>query len=220
MAWNASPQQFAAAVLHGIGAPVTAANLHALLAWQRAEGGSAKWNPFNTTQPASGAGSYNSVGVRNYRSYQQGLQATIQTLKNGHYGGVIAALHRGTNPLAVAAAIGASPWGTSGALMASILHGKLPAVNPQAAGVSGLRAFPSFHAPPQVQSGVPMMLPPVSPHFTSTALKPRDAFAASLPTLPAQRLPTGLDLSQLTPGEPDYGQQLQGMHDELLKATL
>jgi hypothetical protein len=216
MAWNASPQQFAAAVLHGIGAPVTAANLHALLAWQRAEGGSARFNPFNTTQPARGATNYNSIGVRNYTSYQQGLQATIATLKNGHYGGVLAALHQGRNPLAVAAAVGASPWGTSGALMASILHGKLPAVNPAAASSS----VPSMPLPPaqapRSNYTPPTILPFVTPTFASPALKARAALGQAMPTLAPLALQAQLQQPQAVP---DYGGDLQGLHDQLLKAT-
>ncbi len=121
-----STQQYAA-ILKGIGAPVTAQNIRAFQAWQRAEGGSARFNPFNTTQPMSGASSYNSIGVRNYSSASQGIRATIETLKNGHYGNVLTALRRGNNAGKVAAAVGASPWGTSGQLFADILGSKLPA---------------------------------------------------------------------------------------------
>lgn len=100
------------AILHGIGAPVTAGNLAALVGWEKAEGGSASFNPFNTTLPEPGASSYNSVGVRNYVSEQQGVRATIATLQGSAYSGVIAQLRRGNNPAGVAAAVGASPWGT------------------------------------------------------------------------------------------------------------
>jgi len=120
-----------AQILHGIGAPVTPQNLLYLNDWARAEGGSASNNPFNTTQPAAGAGSYNSVGVRNYGSPQQGIQATIQTLKNGRYGGIIGALQQGTSARAAADALAASPWGT-GSLVQKMLgggqSGSLPAM--------------------------------------------------------------------------------------------
>jgi hypothetical protein len=59
-----------------------------------------------------GATIFNSVGVKAYTSWKQGLQATVITMKNGYYDGVITALRRGNDASAVAAAVGASPWGT------------------------------------------------------------------------------------------------------------
>lgn len=123
MAWTTNKTKFAVDILRGLGAPVTSANLALMLAWQRSEGGAARYNPFNTTLGLPGASSYNSVGVRNYNSYGQGLNATLRTLKNGYYGGIIASLRHGGNPYATAAAIGKSPWGSSGSLIASVLHG-------------------------------------------------------------------------------------------------
>ena len=99
-------------ILHGLGAPVTQANLTFLNAWTKAEGGSASNNPFNTTQQAPGASTYNSVGVRNYGSPQQGITATIQTLTNGKYGNILSALKQGTDARAAATALANSPWGT------------------------------------------------------------------------------------------------------------
>lgn len=110
-----------AAVLRGIGAPVTPANLAFMRAWKRAEGGD-DTNPFNTTQGAPGATNFNSVGVKRYASVESGIQATIQTLTNGNYAGIIAALKAGTDPMAAAHALAASPWGT-GQLVEQILGG-------------------------------------------------------------------------------------------------
>lgn len=89
-------------VLIGIGAPITTANMNALAAWQAAEGGSSKNNPLNTTQPAPGATNYNSVGVKNYPDAATGIRATVQTLLNGNYNGIVAALRKGKNPYDVA----------------------------------------------------------------------------------------------------------------------
>jgi hypothetical protein len=114
---------FAQDLLKGLGMPTTPANINAINAWHQAEGGNAAFNPLNTTQGAPGASNYNGVGVKNYTSYAQGLQATIQTLNNGHYGSILNALKAGTNALAVASAVGGSPWGTSGSLMAKVLGG-------------------------------------------------------------------------------------------------
>jgi hypothetical protein len=45
----------------------------------------------------------------------QGIDATVKTLRNGNYGGILHALAAG-DPHAVAKAIDQSPWGTHGAL--------------------------------------------------------------------------------------------------------
>jgi peptidoglycan hydrolase CwlO-like protein len=91
-------------------------NLAAVVAWEMAEGGhwynTAYYNPLNTTQPMPGATIFNSVGVRAYKSWAQGLRATVITINNGYYGGILAALRAGNDGQAVAAAVAASPWGT------------------------------------------------------------------------------------------------------------
>lgn len=115
---------FATAVLHGVGAPVTPQNIAGLSGWAQAEGGSGHNNPFNTTQGAPGATNFNGVGVKVYPNLNVGAQATIQTLKNGRYGGIIAALQR-SDPRGLAAAIGASPWGTSGSLVSQTIAAAL-----------------------------------------------------------------------------------------------
>lgn len=114
--------KMAADILRQLHYPVTTGNIEALLAWHQAEGGSASFNIFNTTQPAAGASNYNSVGVKNYVSYQQGLSATVATLRNGYYPEILAAL-KANNPYGVAQGLENEPWGTSGSLVASILHG-------------------------------------------------------------------------------------------------
>lgn len=150
------------AILAGLGAPDTPQNEQFLSAWQRAEGGGATNNPFNTTQPGYGAtGSYNSVGVRNYGTPQGGIAATVATLKNGRYGNILAALKQGTSARAAAQALANSPWGT-GSLVLKILGGGSGAAT----------------SPPPVRTlpGVPGQGPPGQP----------------LPLLPGQRAPVNL----------------------------
>lgn len=107
---------WARALLVAMRLPVTADNVAAITAWEMAEGGhwynTAYYNPLNTTQGMPGATVFNSVGVKAYTSWKQGLEATMITLKNGYYGGILDALRRGNDSTAVAAAVGASPWGT------------------------------------------------------------------------------------------------------------
>jgi hypothetical protein len=90
--------------------------MRAILTWEAAEGGNwnntAAYNPLNTTMPEPGSAAMNSVGVRAYTSWGQGLRATVDTLNNGNYPGILAALAAGNDAQSVANAVGASPWGT------------------------------------------------------------------------------------------------------------
>ncbi len=102
--------------------PVTDENLRALKAWAQAEGGEAKNNPFNTTQAWPGATDYNSVHVRNYADYSDGLAATLKTLQ-GPYQNIRTALGKGDSALAVAQAVVNSPWGTSKLIVEIVQEG-------------------------------------------------------------------------------------------------
>jgi hypothetical protein len=111
-----TPLTWAKALLQQLGMRLTAPNIAAITAWELAEGGhwhnSAYYNPLNTTMPEPGARAMNSVGVKAYVSWAQGFVATIATLRNGYYGGILAALRSGDDAIAVADAVAASPWGT------------------------------------------------------------------------------------------------------------
>jgi hypothetical protein len=108
----AARQQFASDLLARLGMPQTAENVRALVAWQQAEGTRAAFNPLATTQGSAGANDFNSVGVKNYTSYAQGLDATVTTLRNGRYGEILAALLDGSSASRLASAVERSPWGT------------------------------------------------------------------------------------------------------------
>lgn len=123
-----------------IKAPVTPQSMRFAQAWQQAEGGNAAFNPFNTTQGAPGAGNYNSVGVKNYGNLQQGLQATAQTLLNGHYGKLVSDLRGGkASAMQLAQDVAASPWGT-GSLIEKVLGGKVSAPAAGSGGASPIAA--------------------------------------------------------------------------------
>jgi hypothetical protein len=109
---TADRTQWATDLLNRLGMPVTSENVKALAAWAQAEGTKAGFNPLATTQSMPGASSFNSVGVKNYVSYADGLQATVQTLTNGRYANILAALRAGNSSIAVAQAVANSPWGT------------------------------------------------------------------------------------------------------------
>lgn len=111
-----TPRSWAAALLSSGGWPQSGCNLAAVTGWEAAEGGnwdnSARYNPLDTTQPEPGSWPMNSVNVQAYPSWAEGFTATLATLRNGRYGGILAALQSGNDAQAVADAVAASPWGT------------------------------------------------------------------------------------------------------------
>lgn len=111
-----TPATWARALLGVIGAPVTGGNIAFLTAWAKAEGGhwgnSAAFNPLNTSRRMPGGESINSHGVKRYSSWAEGLQATAQTLRLGHYRSVLAGLRSGADPQQLVRSVLASPWGT------------------------------------------------------------------------------------------------------------
>ena len=111
-----SQASWARAFLHSGGFPDTGCNRGFVISWENAEGGnwanSARYNPLDTTEREPGSHAMNSVGVQAYQSWKQGMQATVTTIRNGRYGGIIAALDSGNNAQAAAGAVASSPWGT------------------------------------------------------------------------------------------------------------
>jgi hypothetical protein len=122
---TAARQRFGSDLLKRLGLPQTRENLRAMMAWQAAEGTTAAFNPLATTRAAPGATDMNSVGVKNFRTYEQGLQTTIDTLRNGLYGNILAALRDGTSATRVAQAIAESPWGTGDGVSTVLASGVL-----------------------------------------------------------------------------------------------
>jgi hypothetical protein len=116
------PVQWSRDFLDKIGMPVTAENLRAIQAWQQAEGTAARFNPLATTQPGfAGSTNFNSVGVKNFASYQDGIDANAKVINNGLYANILAALRAGDSAERVGQAIADSPWG-SGGLVLKILR--------------------------------------------------------------------------------------------------
>ena len=113
-------EQWAREFLDRIGAPTSKANLHAIVSWIQAEGGHARWNPLNTTHEAPGATDYNWVGVKDYLTFESGMDATVETLEYGAERGLYG--YRAIKHNLVASrragltlrAVEASTWGTGG----------------------------------------------------------------------------------------------------------
>jgi len=103
---------FARSVIRRGGWTVTTALLQGLVAVMVGEGSHARFNPLDTTQPWPGSTSYNSVGVRNYATWDDGVAATVATLRNGYYPDVIAVLNAGGPADRLVVAWANSPWGT------------------------------------------------------------------------------------------------------------
>ena len=80
-----------------VGAPITDENLRFLYAWGQAEGGTAEWNPLNTTMPLNFfmGPDYNDVGVRNYTRATAGVCATALTLIQDNFKAILGALQSG-----------------------------------------------------------------------------------------------------------------------------
>jgi hypothetical protein len=113
-------EKWATEFLKELGAPVTMANLHALVSWIQAEGGDASWNPLNTTLDADGATEYNWVGVKNYPDFATGITATVETLNYGadhnlyEYKPIRHNLMASRRAGLTLRAVEASTWGTGG----------------------------------------------------------------------------------------------------------
>lgn len=91
--------------------------------WASYEGTDARYNPLATTQPMPGSTAFNSAGVQDYASIDDGIQATIWSLDPTAYNGVDyypsvrravanASIDDAGRRSAIAAEIGT--WGTSG----------------------------------------------------------------------------------------------------------
>lgn len=76
-------EDFARLFLEAIDAPVTQRNLWAVVSWCQAEGSEARFNPLATTQEMPGATNFNYKGVKNYKTLEQGVEATAKTLNYG-----------------------------------------------------------------------------------------------------------------------------------------
>jgi hypothetical protein len=107
------PAQWARDFLSALNMPLTSENQRAVVAWQQAEGTRAAFNPLATTQGGfEGTTNLNSVGVKNYASYADGIAANVKAITNGRYENVLTALSRGDSAEAVARAIADGPWGS------------------------------------------------------------------------------------------------------------
>jgi hypothetical protein len=95
-----------------------------MYAWRQAEGGKASFNPFNTTKPMPNATNYNSVNVKNYKTMEDGVKATCDTLKLGYYTDIVNGLKKDIGLYELSRLGGLKKWGT-GELVAKVADGYL-----------------------------------------------------------------------------------------------
>lgn len=123
--------EWARAFLAEIGAPGCEENMVLMVAWQAQESTDAAFNPLATTHAMPGATSFNSVGVKNYRSVAQGLDASRETLEDGAdsygYDAILSSLRACNDAEATAWFVNASAW-CRGCTAGAYLTGLLPAV--------------------------------------------------------------------------------------------
>lgn len=108
--------EWAKAFLEKIDAPIVRHNLWTLVSWMQAEGGSAKFNPLNTTQKMPGSTNYNSIGVQNFVSFDQGVEANAKTILQDKFGypSIVDHFRSGDRAVYTLRAIEGSNWGTGG----------------------------------------------------------------------------------------------------------
>jgi len=119
------PPQWRERLLAVVGAKAGVENLRLLDAWQRSEGGTAQWNPLNTTYKLTGSTDYNTVpGVQNYRRATEGVCAQALTLVDGLYNGILGDLQGGNKTaeqIVTDRAEQFRTWGTDPDLMLRVL---------------------------------------------------------------------------------------------------
>jgi hypothetical protein len=95
---SANMEQVAEDILTAAKLPVTDANVAVITTMARGEGMDPSTNNWlATTTAAPGSGQFNSVGVQEFPSYQEGVDATARTLLNGNYKGMVALMGKGAD---------------------------------------------------------------------------------------------------------------------------
>jgi hypothetical protein len=108
-------ETWAESLLTALGYPVTKLAVTDVMSWEAQENTNAKFNPLATTQPMPGSTMFNDlgngIGVQNYTSAEQGLEATVKTLNNGYYPEILDALSiGGTGDFGLT--VSQTQWGT------------------------------------------------------------------------------------------------------------
>ena len=112
---------FYSKILIGLAAIPTTENLKFLYAWRQAEGGTAAWNPFNTTYSLPNTTNYNCnkdikgnpTPVKNYLSKEDGISATVKTLNSTYYQKIVNGLQKDLGAETISSYVDElTTWGT------------------------------------------------------------------------------------------------------------
>lgn len=100
-------------VLKKLNAYVSVSRIQCGVAWASYENTEAENNPYATTEPWPNSSEFNSAGVRNYATVEDGIDATVATLTNGYYDHLLNVLRTPEcTSRDVLNAIDGSPWGS------------------------------------------------------------------------------------------------------------
>lgn len=132
---NLNDKNFYMKLLENLGAPISDENMKFLYAWRQAEGKAGKFNPFNTTWDLPNSTNFNKVGVKNYVSLEDGMVATVKTLKNGRYECILKGLRDDIGAENISRCESLKTWGT-GDLVAKVVSGYNSGSNPKVSGLA------------------------------------------------------------------------------------
>lgn len=123
-------------VLGGLGITPSAGDLAALASVAHYEGLNDRYNPLNSVVPYGTSTKFNSVGVQDYQTFDQGVQGSIKLLNGSPWRKVVAAL-RGGNEQSVLSAFDTEyqTWGSAGPSAAG--SGTVSSVLATSAGAGG-----------------------------------------------------------------------------------
>lgn len=170
-----------------LGKPQTADTVEAITAWACGENTTAEWNPLATTEPGeAGETQFNSAGVKDYPTLEEGLDATVRTILLPEYAAIRALLDDAASADRIVAAVAASPWGTHDAVAA--LAGLR--ANPGEANVTVGTAETAAPAAPAAPVAVPVKVSPSVPELVDGSSAKESV--ASLQVLLNARVDAGL----------------------------
>jgi hypothetical protein len=125
-----SDDDFYKKVLECLGAKPTKGNMDFMYAWRQSEGAKADFNPFNTTKNMPGATIYNNAKVKNYKSKEDGIKATCDTLKLSYYNDIVNGLKNDVGLYELSRMRSLKTWGT-GELLAKVADGYMGGASPK-----------------------------------------------------------------------------------------
>lgn len=129
-------KEFYEKLLEVLGAPISEENMKFVYAWRQSEGRGGLNNPFNTTWNLPGSTTMNDAGVRNYQTPQDGMLATVKTLKNGKYDCILNGLKQDIGADKIAQCESLKTWGT-GDLVKKVVASYNAGAKPKIASLGG-----------------------------------------------------------------------------------